>query len=166
MCRHHRRNAQKSGSACEASVPPVSLLRALVHLIFIAQHATATCYPDCRRDPAEAGRRAPQADPGNAPTITPCENQEGSPGLHGDCLHLIPTLEDGSVKVVVTSPPYAEQRAGHYGGIPEEPTSSPLVFYLGRVDPTRGVPVGAFGIADEPEPLLHLVSVVLERQRI
>ena len=40
--------------------------------------------------------------------------------LHGDCLDLIPTLDDGSVSLVVTSPPYAEQRAGHYEGIPEE----------------------------------------------
>jgi CheY-like chemotaxis protein len=42
----------------------------------------------------------------------------------------------------------------------------PLVFYVGRVDPTRGVPVGAFGIADQPEPLIHLVLDVLERQRV
>jgi CheY-like chemotaxis protein len=42
----------------------------------------------------------------------------------------------------------------------------PLVFYVGKVDPNRGVPVGAFGIADQPEPLLHLVLDVLERQRI
>jgi CheY-like chemotaxis protein len=41
-----------------------------------------------------------------------------------------------------------------------------LVFYVGRVDPTRGVSVGAFGITDQPEPLLHLVLDVLERQRI
>jgi DNA modification methylase len=33
---------------------------------------------------------------------------------------LIPTLKDGSVSLVVTSPPYADQRAGHYEGIPEE----------------------------------------------
>ena len=46
--------------------------------------------------------------------------KRGGPVLHGDCLDLIPTLEDGSVSLVVTSPPYAEQRAGHYEGIPEE----------------------------------------------
>ncbi len=45
--------------------------------------------------------------------------KRGGPVLHGDCLDLIPTLEDGSVSLVVTSPPYAEQRAGHYEGIPE-----------------------------------------------
>ncbi len=42
----------------------------------------------------------------------------------------------------------------------------PLVFYVGKVDPDRGVPVRAFGIADQPQPLLHLVLDVLERQRI
>ena len=42
----------------------------------------------------------------------------------------------------------------------------PLVFYVGKLDPNRGVPVRAFGIADQPEPLLHLVLDVLERQRI
>ena len=46
--------------------------------------------------------------------------KRGGPVLHGDCLDLIPTLEDESVSLVVTSPPYAEQRAGHYEGIPEE----------------------------------------------
>lgn len=47
------------------------------------------------------------------------KRRKGSPVLHGDCLDLIPTLEDDSVGLVVTSPPYAEQRKGHYGGIPE-----------------------------------------------
>jgi site-specific DNA-methyltransferase (adenine-specific) len=40
--------------------------------------------------------------------------------LHGDCNDLIPTLEDSSVALVVTSPPYADQRAGQYEGISEE----------------------------------------------
>lgn len=38
----------------------------------------------------------------------------------GDCLNLIPTLPDNSINVVVTSPPYAEQRNDHYPGVPEE----------------------------------------------
>jgi DNA-binding NarL/FixJ family response regulator len=41
-----------------------------------------------------------------------------------------------------------------------------VVFYVGRVDPKRGTPVGAFGIADRPEPLLHYVFDVLERNRV
>jgi DNA modification methylase len=46
--------------------------------------------------------------------------KRGGPVLHGDCLDLIPTLEDKSISLVVTSPPYADQRAGHYEGISEE----------------------------------------------
>jgi site-specific DNA-methyltransferase (adenine-specific)/site-specific DNA-methyltransferase (cytosine-N4-specific) len=46
--------------------------------------------------------------------------KRGSPVLHGDCLDVLPTLEDASVSLVVTSPPYADQRAGHYQGISEE----------------------------------------------
>jgi len=42
----------------------------------------------------------------------------------------------------------------------------PVVFYIGRVDPSQGVPPGAFGIADQPEALLHLVLDVLERYRV
>ena len=50
----------------------------------------------------------------------PVRIKKGGPVLHGDCLDLIPTLEDGSVSLVVTSPPYADQRAGHYQGVSEE----------------------------------------------
>jgi DNA modification methylase len=38
---------------------------------------------------------------------------------HGDCLAVLPTLVAGSADAVVTSPPYAMQRAKQYGGIPE-----------------------------------------------
>lgn len=38
----------------------------------------------------------------------------------GDCRKLIPTLDDGSVGLVCCSPPYAEQRKGHYEGVSEE----------------------------------------------
>jgi site-specific DNA-methyltransferase (adenine-specific)/site-specific DNA-methyltransferase (cytosine-N4-specific) len=65
---------------------------------------------DQLREAQERRRRA---------ATTPLKRREGSPVLHGNCLDLIPTLEDGSVGLVVTSPPYAEQRAGHYGGVPE-----------------------------------------------
>ncbi len=41
-----------------------------------------------------------------------------------------------------------------------------VVFYVGRVDPSRTTPTGAFGIADHPEPLLHYVFDVLERHRV
>ena len=37
----------------------------------------------------------------------------------GDCLDIARQLPDASIDLVVTSPPYAEQRAKQYGGIPE-----------------------------------------------
>lgn len=39
---------------------------------------------------------------------------------HGDSKDLIPQLDDKSISLVVTSPPYAMQREKLYGGIPEE----------------------------------------------
>ena len=39
--------------------------------------------------------------------------------VRGDCTKLIPTLDNRSVNLVVTSPPYAEQRKGHYQGVSE-----------------------------------------------
>lgn len=39
--------------------------------------------------------------------------------VHGDVCTVADDLASGSVDVVVTSPPYAEQRADQYGGIPE-----------------------------------------------
>jgi site-specific DNA-methyltransferase (adenine-specific) len=36
---------------------------------------------------------------------------------HGDCLDILQGLPDASVDLIVTSPPYADQRANTYGGI-------------------------------------------------
>jgi CheY-like chemotaxis protein len=41
-----------------------------------------------------------------------------------------------------------------------------VVFYIGTVMPEQGLPATAFGIADEPEDLLHLILDALERTRI
>lgn len=38
---------------------------------------------------------------------------------HGDCVDVLATLPAESVDAVVTSPPYAMQRASTYGGVPE-----------------------------------------------
>ena len=40
---------------------------------------------------------------------------------------------------------------------------TPIVYYVGSVEPSRGTPVGAFGIANHPEPLLHYVFDDLRR---
>ncbi len=41
-----------------------------------------------------------------------------------------------------------------------------MVFYVGRVDPKRGTPEGAFGITHRPDELLHLIMDILERTRV
>jgi DNA modification methylase len=40
--------------------------------------------------------------------------------VQGDCLKLIPQLGDESIAAVITSPPYASQRAKFYHGVPED----------------------------------------------
>ena len=40
---------------------------------------------------------------------------------------------------------------------------SPVVFYIGVLDPGRGVPPGAFGITNEADEVLHLTFDALER---
>jgi len=42
---------------------------------------------------------------------------DGSRVYPGDCLEVLKTLEDASVDLIVTSPPYADQRKNTYGGI-------------------------------------------------
>jgi CheY-like chemotaxis protein len=44
--------------------------------------------------------------------------------------------------------------------------STAVVFYVGRSDPSAGVPAGAFGITNRPDELLHLVMDALERHRL
>jgi serine/threonine protein kinase len=42
---------------------------------------------------------------------------------------------------------------------------APLIFFIGNLDRSRGVPPGAFGITNNGEEWLHLVLDALERQR-
>lgn len=42
---------------------------------------------------------------------------------------------------------------------------TPVVFYVGSVDVTRGNPPKSFGITDDPEELLHLLLDIMERKR-
>ena len=40
--------------------------------------------------------------------------------LNDDCLKIASSFADNSINVIITSPPYAQQRSKQYGGIPEE----------------------------------------------
>jgi site-specific DNA-methyltransferase (adenine-specific) len=61
--------------------------------------------------------------------------KRGGPVLHGDCLDLILTLQDGSITLVVTSPPYAEQRVGHYEGVSEQDYPDFTVQWMNALSP-------------------------------
>jgi DNA modification methylase len=52
----------------------------------------------------------------NAPELVPPATLE-SQALLGDCLDVLPRYPDQCIDLIVTSPPYADQRATTYGGI-------------------------------------------------
>jgi DNA modification methylase len=95
----------------------------------------------------------------------PARIRKGSPVLHGDCLDLIPTLEDGSVSLVVTSPPYAEQRAGHYGGIPEEDYPDFTVQWMTALAP-KMTPDGSVFLVIRPHVKNGVLSDYVMRTRL
>lgn len=43
--------------------------------------------------------------------------------------------------------------------------TTPVIFYVGVIDLTKGVPTHAFGITNRPDELLHLTIDALERKR-
>jgi site-specific DNA-methyltransferase (adenine-specific) len=60
---------------------------------------------------------------------------------HGDCREILPTLPDESVDLIVTSPPYADQRKHTYGGVPPEKYVEwflPITLELKRVLKSEG----------------------------
>jgi site-specific DNA-methyltransferase (adenine-specific) len=95
----------------------------------------------------------------------PVRIKKGSLVLHGDCLDLIPSLEDGSVSLVVTSPPYAEQRAGHYGGIPEEDYPDFTVHWMSLLAP-KMTPDGSVFLVIRPHVKDGVLSDYVMRTRL
>lgn len=55
--------------------------------------------------------------------------------IHGDLFDVIPTLGDQSINAVITSPPYADQRKQHYGGIPEKDYAAWTVRWMETIRP-------------------------------
>ena len=41
----------------------------------------------------------------------------------------------------------------------------PVIFYVGRPEPEKGAPAGAFGLTNRPDQLLQLVVDALSRTR-
>jgi site-specific DNA-methyltransferase (adenine-specific) len=55
--------------------------------------------------------------------------------LHGDCLEKIPELANRSIRAVITSPPYAEQRKKHYPGWHESEYPATMVKIFDAIRP-------------------------------
>lgn len=55
--------------------------------------------------------------------------------LCGDVIEMAATLEPGSIDSVVTSPPYAMQRASTYGGVPEKDYPAWTVAWMDAIKP-------------------------------
>ena len=91
--------------------------------------------------------------------------KRGGPVLHGDCLDLIPTLEDESVSLVVTSPPYAQQRAGHYEGVSEEDYPDFTVNWMTALAP-KMTPDGSVFIVIRPHVRDGVLSDYLLQTRL
>ena len=91
--------------------------------------------------------------------------KRGGPVLHGDCLDLIPTLEDGSVSLVVTSPPYAQQRAGHYEGVSEEDYPDFTVNWMTALAP-KMTPDGSVFLVIRPHVKDGVLSDYLLKTRL
>src|SRR5271157_2837257 len=91
--------------------------------------------------------------------------KRGGPVLHGDCLDLIPTLEDKSVSLVVTSPPYSQQRSGHYEGVSEEDYPDFTVNWMSALAP-KMTPDGSVFIVIRPHVRDGVLSDYLLKTRL
>lgn len=73
-----------------------------------------------------------------------------------------------SFDLVISDIARADDPAAGLAGLPELrrwAPDTPVVFYVRALDRTRGVPPGAFGIADDVDELFHLIVDALERRR-
>lgn len=67
----------------------------------------------------EARKRTSLPSSGRRKAQVQISNDDRGKIIQGDCFDLIPSLKDESVRLVLTSPPYAEQRKGHYQSVSE-----------------------------------------------
>ena len=90
--------------------------------------------------------------------------------LHGDCLNEIKTIADNSVDLVITSPPYADRRAGCYKSITE---TKYVEWFLPIAREIKRVmkPTGSFFLNIKPhsvkgERSLYVFDLVLSLKRV
>ena len=85
---------------------------------------------------ATAPRVRPSAPSANEPQPTvamrpPVLNEV----TQGDCRDVIPLLPDQSINLCLCSPPYADQRKGHYPGVPEKDYPQFTVDWMDKLSP-------------------------------
>jgi site-specific DNA-methyltransferase (adenine-specific) len=89
--------------------------------------------------------------------------------IHGDCLDVLKTLEDDSIDLIFTSPPYADRRKNTYGGISEDKY---VEWFLPISDELYRVlkPTGSFFLNIKPhtnkgERSLYVFDLILSLKR-
>ena len=97
--------------------------------------------------------------------MTPYYEDDRATVYHGDAAEVIASLPDASVDCVVTSPPYAEQRASTYGGVPEADYPA---WTVGWMEPLKRVlkPRGSVIINIRPHLREGVVSDYVLRTRL
>lgn len=80
----------------------------------------------------------------------------------GDCFN---TLPEHPIDLVVTSPPYAQQRASQYGGIPEEDYPAWTVKWMQAVRPLLKI-TGSVAIVIRPHIRQHVISDYVLKTRL
>ena len=86
--------------------------------------------------------------------------------LEGDCCHKLKELEDDSVDLIVTSPPYAEQRKGKYAGVAVSEYSDwflPIAAELKRIlKPSGSFFLNLKAHCEKGERSLYVMELVLK----
>jgi site-specific DNA-methyltransferase (adenine-specific)/site-specific DNA-methyltransferase (cytosine-N4-specific) len=87
----------------------------------------------------------------------------------GDCLAVLKSLPNESVDLIITSPPYADQRKGTYGGIPADRY---VAWFISRATEMRRVlkPAGSFILnikerVVDGERSTYVLDLILEMRR-
>lgn len=131
-------------------------------------------YPGLRRA-AQARRALPGArilwiddDPRlNEPEIATLEGLGVEVTTASGTKEAVRILEKDAFDLIISDIERPEGRAAGLEGLRELRTrapDTPVVFYVGQVDRSRGVPTGAAGIADSADELFHLIVDVMERR--
>ena len=77
-------------------------------------------------------------------------------------------LRSGQYDIVISDMARDEKAAAgleFLGQFREMNKATPVIFYIGVLDPEKGTPAQAFGITNRPDELVHLILDALERKK-